>query len=400
MLGPVPEGQRNDTATRLAGLLLVKGLTAAQTEILLTPWARAVCVPPMDPRELKTTVQSVARREAVRRHSAGPPEGRFTKGLSELLTVPDEPVAYLVERLLVAASNGFIGGEPKSLKSWLALYLALCLAVGVPAFGRYSVPAPVRVLYFQEEDGERRVRRRVRRLLKAMGAEPPSDSVFRYSIKAGLLLDDDQWMEALRAELAAYRPAVVFADVFELMHSKDSDRRAELKPILYRLDRLREEFQCGFVLVDHFKTASFGISRRGGQRLAGTVGKHAWGECSLYLFPGQGKNQVRVETELKDGPSEAFGLTLEDTPEGGVAFRWEPEATDRAAEMKAKILEAVEGLASPEGWVTAKQVAEAAGVSGNTASKWLTVLADEDGKLVREKQQVGKTKAFHYRLRA
>jgi hypothetical protein len=152
--------------------------------------------------------------------------------------------------------------------------------------------------------------------------------------------------------------------------------------------------------VDHFKKASIGASRRGGQRLAGTVGKHAWGECSLYLFPGQGKNQVRVDTELKDGPSETFGLTLEDTPEGGVSFRWEPEATDRAGEMKAKILEAVEGLASPEGWVTAKQVAEGAGVSGNTASKWLTVLADEDGKLERERRQVGKVKPYHYRLRA
>jgi RecA-family ATPase len=256
------------------------------------------------------------------------------------------------------------------------------------------------VLYLQEEDGERRVRRRIRRLLKAMGTEPPGDPLFRYSIKAGLLLDDEKWMGALREELAVYRPAIVIADVFELMHSKDSDRRAELKPVLYQLDRLREEFGCGFLLVDHFKKASIGTSRRGGQRLAGTVGKHAWGECSLYLFPGQGKNQVRVETELKDDPSEAFGLTLEDSPEGGVSFRWEPEATDRAGEMKAKILEAVEGLASPEGWVTVKQVAEGSGVSGSTASRWLTILADEDGKLERQRFQVGKTKAWHYRMKS
>ena len=57
--------------------------------------------------------------------------------------------------------------------------------------------------------------------------------------KAGEPLPTAQ-LAALAAELADYKPALVVLDVFELMHSKDSDKRGELKPILYRLDRLRE----------------------------------------------------------------------------------------------------------------------------------------------------------------
>jgi len=173
-----------------------------------------------------------------------------------------------------------------------------------------------------------------------------------------------------------------------------------MKPVFRNLDRLREEFGCGFLLVDHFKKATIGVSRRGGQRLSGTVGKHAFGECSLYLFPAQGPNRVRVETELKDGPSEVFGLALEDTDDGGVVFTWQAEAEDFVATMKAKALAAVEGLAPDRSWVRAKQVAEVMGVSPNTAKKYLDLLVDEDGKLDRDRLQVGKTKAWHWRLKA
>ncbi len=65
--GPIPEGQRNDTAARLAGFFLVKGHSADHALALLEAWARTACVPPMGLQELHATVQSVARREASRR---------------------------------------------------------------------------------------------------------------------------------------------------------------------------------------------------------------------------------------------------------------------------------------------------------------------------------------------
>lgn len=397
----VSKGARDQTGTRLAGYFLGKNVPASIVEaVLLDTFARR-CAPPFPAEELRKCVRSIAGREngggAAEPDTAGT---SFSRPLSELLSVPDEPIPWLIEGLLVAVANGFIGGEPKSLKSWLALYLALCLSLGIAVFGRYLIPRPVRVLYIQEEDGERRVRRRVRKLLAGLGVEAPPDEYFRYAIKAGLLLDDKVWLARLRAELAEYRPDIVVGDVFELMHTRDGDRRAELKPLFYSLDRLREEFGCGFLLADHFKKAALGTSKRGGQRLSGTVGKHAWGECSLYLFPLPGRNRVRVETELKDAPSETFGLALEDTPEGGVLFRWEADAQDREAETKAKVLAAMEGLAPPGEWITAKRAAEAAGMSPNSAKKYLDLLTDEDRKAERQKLQAGKVKAWHWRLRA
>ncbi len=326
-------------------------------------------------------------------------ERSFTQPLSTLLSVPDEPIPYLIERLVVVAANGFIGGEPKSLKSWVALHIALCLSLGVRVFGRYPVPQAMRVLFISEEDGERRIKGRIWKLLMGLGVNPPGDDFFRYSIKAGIMLDDPEWIERLRAEMAEYKPGIVIGDVFELMHSKDGDKRSEMKPVFRNLDRLREEFSCGFLLADHFKKSSVGTSKRGGQRLSGTVGKHAWGENSLYLFPSQGANRVRVETELKDGPSEVFGLALEDSEDGGVVFTWQAEAADREGEMKAKALAAVEGLAPDGSWVKTNPIAEAMGVSPNTATKYLNLLVDEDRKLEREQRREGKAKPFFWRLR-
>jgi len=397
--GGVPEGQRNETAARLAGYwLTVTHGNEQATFRAMEEWAWR-CTPPMDLRELQTTIRSVARREVAKSTAPAPGPGGFTRPLSALLAAPDLPVSYLVDRLLVEGANGFLGGEPKSLKSWLALYLSVCGSLGVPVFGRYPVAAPFRVLYVQEEDGERRVRRRIRKILRGLDAKAPDDSLFRYSIKAGLLLDDERWIKALTAELDAFRPGLVVCDVFELMHARDSDRRAELKPVLYRLDRMREEYGSAFLLVDHFRKQAIGTSKRGGQRLAGTTGKHAWGEASLYLFPTAGKNRVRVETELKDGPAEAFTLTLEDTEGGGVRFAWAPEQDERAGEMKVRVLEALESVASRAEWVPAKPVAEAAGIATNTATKWLNALTD-DGTLERDRRRAGKVMRSEWRLRA
>lgn len=400
----VPEGQRNDAAARLTGYLAEKVLPEDVAFEFLKPFAER-CTPPFLLSELREVIASIYRTHQ-RGDGAGAgetqhePIGRFTFPLSNLLSVPDEPVPYLAERLVVAGANGFIGGEPKSLKSWVALHTALCLSLGVRVFGRYPVPQPMRVLFISEEDGERRIKGRIWKLLMGLGVNPPGDDFFRYSIKAGIMLDDPEWIERLRAEMAEYKPGIVIGDVFELMHSKDGDKRSEMKPVFRNLDRLREEFSCGFLLADHFKKATIGTSRRGGQRLSGTVGKHAWGENSLYLFPSQGANRVRVETELKDGPSEVFGLALEDTEDGGVVFTWQAEAADREGEMKAKALAAVEGLALDGSWVKTKAIAEAMGVSTNTAKKYLDLLVDEDRKLDRDQRKEGKAEPFFWRLRA
>lgn len=64
-----PEGQRNQTATRLAGYLHSKGLPDDVIEALLLPWA-ARCTPALDELELRQVIGHVARY-AVAPHDGG-----------------------------------------------------------------------------------------------------------------------------------------------------------------------------------------------------------------------------------------------------------------------------------------------------------------------------------------
>lgn len=65
--GPVREGGRNDALARLAGHLLRRWVDPYVVLTLAQAWARTACVPPLDPEEVRRTVESVAAAEARRR---------------------------------------------------------------------------------------------------------------------------------------------------------------------------------------------------------------------------------------------------------------------------------------------------------------------------------------------
>ncbi|HKU51829.1 MAG TPA: AAA family ATPase, partial [Nitrospira sp.] len=59
---------------------------------------------------------------------------------------------FLVEGVWTEGACGFVAGEPKCYKSWIALDFALSVATGASFLGEFRVPNPGPVLYIQEED--------------------------------------------------------------------------------------------------------------------------------------------------------------------------------------------------------------------------------------------------------
>jgi hypothetical protein len=68
-LGPVAEGRRNDTATRLAGHLLRRYVEPRLAYALLSAWNAAHCCPPLSQVEFSRTYNSVLALEMRRRRS-------------------------------------------------------------------------------------------------------------------------------------------------------------------------------------------------------------------------------------------------------------------------------------------------------------------------------------------
>ncbi|RPF47101.1 uncharacterized protein DUF3987 [Thermodesulfitimonas autotrophica] len=91
LLQGVPQGQRNDAATKLVGHWFGKGLPEDEVWLLLTEWNRKNS-PPLPERELRAVFDSVARREARKpKRVNGEAEEEDLWSHKSLLSYPESP---------------------------------------------------------------------------------------------------------------------------------------------------------------------------------------------------------------------------------------------------------------------------------------------------------------------
>lgn len=134
----------------------IKALTAATTEDYSAAWA--------------ALAEARALHKAGGAAALGDPVSKRWRTLDELDALPGTD--WLVNRLLPAASLTHLVGMSQSLKSFIALDMALSLATGTPFAGSppFGVTAPVPVLYVVGE-GVRGIGKRVRAWCKQRGID-------------------------------------------------------------------------------------------------------------------------------------------------------------------------------------------------------------------------------------
>lgn len=235
MRGPVHEGQRNDTATRLAGYLLaLHKNNVKNVVVLLEPWARTACVPPMDERELRATVESIARREAAKDKT---PE--VAPVVVCLADVTPESVSWIWPGRIARGKLALCIGDPGLGKSFLTLDVAARISTGRP--WPDGTPAPCGdVVLLTAEDG---LADTVRPRLDAMGGDPSRVHVLK-AIRTGdrergvdLSLDLPH-LEALIVQTKAI--LVIIDPVSAYLGNTDSYRDAEVRGVLAPIAALAE----------------------------------------------------------------------------------------------------------------------------------------------------------------
>lgn len=209
---------------------------------------------------------------------------------------PEEPIEYLCEGLQLAKSEGkisIIAGQPGGSKGPTADHLAVCFALGAPAFGKHPCKA-TKVMVIDYE-GRRLTMRRLRRLARGMGRDP-ADLEGRITVLDGNQFDlrDRATREMLgqlcRSEgievliLDSYTTAMVNAGV-----DANSPEYAALASALGKLDM--------FVLaVAHCNKASAknGVPRLSDIAFTGALGALAQTALGVYYPDEANKNQARV----------------------------------------------------------------------------------------------------------
>ncbi len=333
----VEEGKRDVSATRLIGSLLAhypEGEWESVCWRLVEAW-NAQNKPPLPLEQLRKCWDSITRRETRKpdrqaieapAQSASPPIATadpFSEPASALLDEPDEPVDWLIEPLIERASIGFIGGEPKQTKSILALHLAISAVTTQQLFGKFTVPKPLRVFYVQEEDGRRRVKRRLKALLRGLGADHSAavGERLRVAIHQGVRIDEPAWIERLHSELETFKPDLVIFDVLSNLHSQEENSQEAMAKIMTVFKELRDRHGCAILIVHHFKKmgGETGFIRPN-QRLRGSSVLAATSENSFYLS-SQPDKLIRLDHESKEGPVEPFVYAIEGSWEESIGVR-------------------------------------------------------------------------------
>lgn len=216
--------------------------------------------------------------------------------------IPPRPLdaRWLVEPLFAAGGVGILGGLPKSLKTWLAAELALAVAAGGQALGRFAARQQGPVLVFAAEDGGPDMRRRFEAVALARGVELAKVPVLWLDL-IELHLDDPRQLQRLRATVARLKPRLLVLDPFvRLVARIDENSAQEVSAVLGALRALQREHEVAVLVVHHMRKSP---APHPGQALRGSGDFAAWMDSGLYLVRRGGDLILAVEHRAAPAPS-------------------------------------------------------------------------------------------------
>jgi hypothetical protein len=285
-------------------------------------------------------------------------------------------VRWLVQDLWADQACGFVGGKPKGGKSWLSVYIAICVASGKPVFGRYAV-AQGRVVLFNAEDKPGRTKARIQMMCRALDVDVSTLDLHIISAH-GLRLDHPEDVEKLRGTVKALRPTLVVLDPLRRLHSGDEDKAGDMDPLLDALRLMQREYACSVMVVHHVKKMDGDAN---GQALRGSSVFHAWLDSALYVT-AKGKawdDLRRVDVEHRDSENiEPFEWRLQkDTAIDGESVWLElgaSESKDGAEVDENKVIQVLQSAGKP---LTLGEISKQAGKRNGWSGPLVKNLVDK-----------------------
>jgi putative DNA primase/helicase len=261
----------------------------------------------------------------------------------QFLATSSPDVDWMVNGLIQRGSDGFICAFPKVGKSWLAVDLAIALALGEPWVG-FEIPRPVKTALVTREDNPALTKWRMDHLLNGRGRDRHSLEGKLYvnsrEQSADFRLDKPDLLTPMLSTLKEIGPEFVVLDVFNIMHAADENDNTEMREVLEQLNMIRREVGCSFGVVHHFnKTAEGTLS----QRMRGSSAISGWAEWLIGIEAVRGeKNIRRLEFELKAASPEpvCYTVATDDGASASVIGRtdWTPDNPSKKLSRAGEVL--------------------------------------------------------------
>ncbi len=193
---------------------------------------------------------------------------------ASLYSKPHIPTEYVVPQLLPVRHLTLLAGKPKSGKTWIALQLAMAVAMDRPFLGR-TVTTPGRVLFCEFDDAEDQIQHRLRVLLPRLGTTEMR-SLKALKLIYSVQIDRHSWIEKLDRKLGQsvgegdpYRLVVLDPYLAFRTNGKKSDLIASDYEEISRLRALCSQHGCAALLVHHLRK---GTSKYLADQILGSTG--------------------------------------------------------------------------------------------------------------------------------
>ena len=160
---------------------------------------------------------------------------------ADWLDAPDEPDTPLVHELIELGEMVAIVGQSKAGKSFIALELAVCIALGIPFLGRETVRRKVYIANL--EVSRKQYKKRLRRLVQALGVDS-------HELNGWLFIDNMKGESAswqwCRDEARRHGCAVVLIDPFYQIFKGDEN---DITACTDAVDEMKVYQKEGFTLI-------------------------------------------------------------------------------------------------------------------------------------------------------
>jgi len=246
-----------------------------------------------------------------------PPRLSFAR-IADIERLP-EGERWLVDGFLTNSSIAVLAATPKAGKTWVALALAVGVASGAPALGRFHVPSPGPVLLFHAEDDSRAVRERIESIAMGQGlafAELPIHVITATSLR----LDTEEDRVSLEELLSHLRPKLLVLDPLVRLHAGAESYVGHMAELFGYLRSLQRRFGVAILLTHHLAKNRSSGSTQPGQAMRGSGDIHAAYDHGATL-QRQADGSVLLTLEHRSAPTpDPIAFRIVSRPGGATSF--------------------------------------------------------------------------------
>lgn len=261
------EGQGGDDLTyRMCCEILDLGVSPDTCFNLLSNIWNPACHPPWTDEELANKVQNAEafRQNEIGAHAIEPPQKVFGAIVAALYPVKrsrfyfkdeeeqenEADPRWIIKDLISERSTCLLYGPTQSYKSFLALEMALSVAMGIDTFGSPTISGPV---FYAALEGRAHLKKARRAWKVAKGIREKIDTFYiGLAPMVGLPGECEEFVDQISKRTAGAKPKIIIIDTLgKSMAGLNENDAKDAGHFIQYCDHLVESFGCSVIAIHH-----------------------------------------------------------------------------------------------------------------------------------------------------